>query len=66
MKNLASTTEIVEGFSFLLKPDFNPINPVCRRCKTKLTQHIKYEGEEVEIEWVCGKCGKSIMEAGGC
>lgn len=62
---LASTSELIERLAFLLKPNFNPQEPICRRCKLKLKQHISYEEEEIKIVWICKKCGCAVTESDG-
>ena len=60
-----SLSQVIEGFDFLLDPEITPESPFCRRCNQLLSQEITYEENEVEVVWICRKCGNAVYETDG-
>lgn len=60
-----SLSQVIEGFDFLLEPVLTLESPYCRRCNRLLSLEIAYPDDEVEITWVCPKCGCTIRETDG-
>jgi hypothetical protein len=59
-------SQLLERLNFLLDPEFvTPEEPTCRRCKTQLKQNLFYNGEDVEIMWVCPRCRHVVLETDG-
>ena len=63
MFGLATTNELVENLSFLEKPQENPEQPICRRCKRDLKRRLIYEEGVVEIVWKCPRCLSTVYES---